>query len=170
MRYLKRCYSDQLLINNACVSYGSSQLKRLWLRSVDFLIFLGAFLNFLLDFLIFSEFFNFYIYFHVRLDMSKVVTWINPTINKRVSNGFLHLIKNWLQSAVLLLFVNNSISTLKFAMLHNWATAYLIVPEIVTLAGYTVLFGHLVLIKIYCSMSVFQNTGNFVVKQIIWKT
>ena len=40
----------------------------------------------------------------MRRDTSKVVTWINPPINKAcVSNGFLHLIKNWLQSVVLLL-------------------------------------------------------------------
>ena len=57
---------------------------------------------------------------------------------------FFTRLKNWLQSVVLLLFVNNSITPLLFAMLHNWATACLLVPQIVTLAGYTVLFGHLV--------------------------
>ena len=40
MRYLKRSYSDQLLMNTACVSYESPHLKRLWSSSVDFLIFL----------------------------------------------------------------------------------------------------------------------------------
>ena len=45
--------------------------------------------------------------------MSNIVTWINPIINKAcVSYGFLHLIENWLQSVVLLFFVNNSILTL----------------------------------------------------------
>ena len=49
----------------------------------------------------------------MRYDISKIVTWIIPIINKAcVSYGFRHLIKNWLQSVVLLLFVNNSISTL----------------------------------------------------------
>ena len=39
-------------------------------------------------------------------DMSKVVNWMNSTINKAcVSDGFLHLIKNWLQSVVLLFFL-----------------------------------------------------------------
>ena len=85
MRYLNRCYYNQLLINKACVSFLFHHLKRLWLCSVNL-----------------SE-----------VDMSEVVTWINPIINKAcVSYGFLHLIKNWLQSVVLLLFVNNSISTL----------------------------------------------------------
>ena len=47
--------------------------------------------------------------------MSRVVTWINPIIIKAcVSYGFLHLVKNWLQSVILLLFVNNTISTLTF--------------------------------------------------------
>ena len=34
--------------------------------------------------------------------------------------------------------------TFNFAMLHSWTTACLFVPQIVTLAGYTVLSGNLV--------------------------
>ena len=34
--------------------------------------------------------------------------------------------------------------SLNFALQHDWATAYLFVPQIVTLAGHTVLSGHLV--------------------------
>ena len=76
--------------------------------------------------------------------MSNVVTWINPIINKAcVSYGFLHLIENWLQSVVLLLFVNNSILTLTLL-------CYTAGPQLTYLylknryKGYTVLFGHLV--------------------------
>ena len=33
---------------------------------------------------------------------------------------------------------------LPLAMLHNWVTAYLYVPQIVTSAGHIVIYGHLV--------------------------
>ena len=86
MRYLKRCYTDQLLINKAHVSRGSPHLKRLWLSSLDFLFFGGIFsILTRFSFLIFSDFLKFLLYFHMRHDMSKVVTWINPIIRKHVS-------------------------------------------------------------------------------------
>ena len=56
-------------------------------------------------------------------------------------------------------------------MLHKWATAYLFVPQIVTLAGYTVLFGYLVFyvseecfvyifMILFLVVLVFQNVSN----------
>ena len=78
----------------------------------------------------------------MQSDMSKAVTCINPIINTAcVSYRFPHQIKKWLQSVVLLFFVNNSnYFAFNFAVLHHWATGFLFVPQTLTLAGYSFFF------------------------------
>ena len=88
VQYLKSRYSDQLLINTACVFYGSPHLKRIWSRSVHFLIF--------------CEFFNFDFNISMRCNISKSCYFYQLLINTAyVSYGSTHLKKLWSCSAVL---------------------------------------------------------------------
>ena len=101
-RYLKTHCSSQLLINKACVSYGSPHLKRLLSRSVDTPIF--------------SEFFNFDFYFPIGHNISETV------LSQHV---FPHLITNYGYDLLFFCFYEFFNFIFNFAMRHYWGTAYL---------------------------------------------
>ena len=95
MQYLKRRYSDQLLINKASVSYGSPYLKSLWSCSVDFLIF--------------CEFFSFNFYFPFLCEAISQKLLLTQHVSLM---GFLTRLKIMVMICCFSLFVNFSISPL----------------------------------------------------------